>query len=63
MYNNADYNPTNAPTGSRNFELHESEQTNVILQILKYAGVIIRDPQIVQDASQQVAINEQNEKI
>ena len=63
IYNNADYNPTNAPTGSRNFELHESEQTNTILQILKYAGVIIRDPQIVQDASQQVAINEQNEKI
>ena len=51
------------PTGSRNFELHGSEQTNVILQILKYAGIIIEDPQIVQDAAQQVAINEQNEKI
>lgn len=50
------------PTGSTNFELHESEQANVILQVLKYAGVIIRDPQIVQDATQQVAINEQNEK-
>jgi len=60
--NSAEYNSTTAPSGSRNFELHNSEQTNVILQILKYAGVIIRDPQIVQDASQQVAINEQNEK-
>ena len=51
------------PTGSIDFDLHISEQTNLILQILKYAGVIIRDPQIVQDATQQVAINEQNEKI
>ena len=50
-------------TGSIDFDLHISEQTNLILQILKYAGVIIRDPQIVQDAAQQVAINEQNEKI
>ena len=54
---------TLAVTGSIDFDLHLSEQTNLILQILKYAGVIIRDPQIVQDATQQVAINEQNEKI
>ena len=63
IYNNTVFSPTNAPTGSVDFELHQSEQANLILQILKYAGVIIRDPQIVQDAAQQVAINEQNEKI
>ena len=63
IYNEDPYNVNTMPTGSRNFELHGSEQTNVILQILKYAGIIIEDPQIVQDAAQQVAINEQNEKI
>ena len=62
-YNSSVYNANTMPTGSRDFELHLSEQTNVILQILKYAGIIIEDPQIVQDAAQQVAITEQNEKI
>jgi len=37
---------------STNFDLHEVEQTEVIIKILMYAGVIIRDPQIVQTASQ-----------
>ena len=46
-----------------NFELDKTEQTNVILQILKYAGIIIEDPQIIESAAQQVAVNEQNEKI
>ena len=48
---------------STDFELHISEQTNVILQVLKYAGVIIKDPEIIQVAAQEVAMNEQNEKI
>ena len=63
LYNSSLYDANTMPTGSIDFDLHISEQTNLILQILKYAGVIIRDPQIVQDAAQQVAINEQNEKI
>ena len=37
---------------STNFELHEVEQTEVIIKILMYSGVVIRDPQIVQTASQ-----------
>ena len=41
-------------TGSSNFELHTSEQVNVILRILTYAGIVIRDPEIVQAASSQV---------
>ena len=48
-------NPHTGPfpgTGSVNFQLHEVEQTEVIIKILMYAGVIIRDPQIVQTASQ-----------
>ena len=62
-YNEDPYNVSTMPTGSNNFELHDSEQTNVILQILKYAGIIIEDPQLIESAAQQVAGNEQNEKI
>ena len=47
---------------STNFELHISEQTEVILRILAYAGLIIRDPQIVQAASAQVQQQNINEK-
>lgn len=49
-------------TESTNFELHASEQTEVILKILAYAGIIIRDPQIVQAASAQVQQQNINEK-
>jgi|TARA_R110000824_G_scaffold175275_1_gene353590 hypothetical protein len=49
-------------TSSANFELHISEQTEVILRILAYAGIIIRDPQIVQAASAQVQQQNINEK-
>tara|TARA_R100001510_G_scaffold8478_1_gene6534 strand:+ start:104 stop:919 length:816 start_codon:yes stop_codon:yes gene_type:complete len=48
--------------GSRDFELHESEQTNVILRILAYSGIIIEDPNIIQVASQQVQGKEANKK-
>jgi hypothetical protein len=47
---------------SFNFELHTSEQVNVILKILQYSGIIIRDPQIVQAAASEVAQNEINKK-
>ena len=39
---------------SFNFELHPAEQTELILKILLYAGVIVKDPTIIQVASQQV---------
>ena len=48
--------------GSTNFEISDSQQTEVILEILKYSGVIIRDPQIVQAASQELAQEEVNSK-
>ena len=48
--------------GSIDFELHESEQTNVILRILAYAGIIIEDPNIVSLASQQVQGKEVNKR-
>jgi len=53
---------TNNTTGSVNFELHESEQVDLILKILVYTGIVIRDPQIVQAATQEVATNNNNQK-
>ena len=44
------------------FEIHVSEQTEVILKILLYAGIIIRDPQVVQAAAAQVQAEETNKK-
>ena len=51
----------NAAT-SVNFEIHESEQTEVVLKILLYAGVVIKSPEIVQIAAAQVAQENQNQK-
>ena len=49
-------------SSSTQFELIELEQTNVILRILAYAGVIIKDPQIVQVAAQAVQSEQINSK-
>jgi hypothetical protein len=49
-------------SGSVNFELSELEQTEVILRILQYAGIIIRDPQIIQTASSLIQQDDQIEK-
>ena len=51
-----------SPTSSQDFELDISEQTEIILRILAYSGVIIQDPSIIQIASQAVATEENNEK-
>ena len=40
--------------GSTNFELSKVEQTNIISRILAYAGVVIRDPAVLQVAQAQV---------
>ena len=50
------------PALSGNFELHQSEQVELILRILEYAGVVIRDPQIVQIAAQKVQQDNINQK-
>ena len=57
----ADFN-SGSTYGSTNFELHPSEQTNIILNILMYSGVVIRDPQIIQTAGQMVQQDEVLEK-
>ena len=45
-----------------NFQLDNSERTNLIVNILKYCGIIINDPTVIQVASQKVQQEEMNEK-
>ena len=40
-------------TGSNNFELHPSEETSLIINILAYTGVTIKDPALAQAAMAQ----------
>ena len=50
-------------TNSTQFELDTSEQTNLITQILKYCGIIINDPEIINAASaeaQEVSVNQKS---
>jgi hypothetical protein len=58
---------TNGPyiysaSNSVQFDLDSAEQTNVITKILLYAGVIVRDPEIVQIAAQKSQQEENNSK-
>jgi hypothetical protein len=48
---------------SVDFEIASSEQSNTIIRVLAYAGVIINDPSIVQVAQQEIAAEQQNAKI
>ena len=51
-----------SPNTSINFELHDAEQTELILKILLYAGVVVKSPEIIQVAAQQVAQENQNQQ-
>lgn len=50
------------PATSVQFELDASEQTNVIIKVLLYAGVIVNSPEIVQVAAQKSQAEEINSK-
>ena len=50
------------PANTVDFELHPTEQTSLITRVLLYAGVVIKDPQIVQLAAGQVQQEKVNEK-
>lgn len=54
-----DYEPY---MGSTDFELHVSEESNLVIKILSFAGIIIKDPTIIQAAQAQEAneFNQQN---
>jgi len=48
--------------GSTSFEIDTTEQTEIVMNILLYSGVVIRDPQIVQNAAQMIQQDKVNEK-
>ena len=48
--------------GYNDFDLHNSEQVELILNILLYSGIVIRDPSIIQVAAQKIQQEEVNEK-
>lgn len=50
------------PNSSTQFELHDSEQTNIIIRILMYSGVIIKNMEIVQIAAAQTQAEQVNSK-
>ena len=54
--------PSIPTTGSVNFEISDIQQTEVILKILQYSGVVIRDPNIVQAAARELQEEEVNSK-
>jgi len=41
------------PASSYDFELHKSEQVNLVIKILAHAGVIVKDPTLIQIAGQE----------
>ena len=48
--------------GFMDFELHESEETLLVIKVLQLAGINIKDPQLVQLASQEEVKKIQQEK-
>ena len=42
-----------SPGKTFHFEIHESEETKLVLKILEQAGIIIQDPNVVQYANQE----------
>jgi hypothetical protein len=49
-------------TASVDFELHESEETELVIKILALAGIQMKDPGLYQIAAQEDVKNEQQEK-
>ena len=49
-------------TTSTNFQLHESEESELVIKILELAGITIKDPQLYPIAAQEEAQNVQQEK-
>ena len=50
------------PTSSCNFELHSSEQVELITRILLYAGVVIKNQEVIQVAASQIQQENINQK-
>tara|TARA_R110000868_G_scaffold73960_1_gene214071 strand:+ start:6305 stop:7012 length:708 start_codon:yes stop_codon:yes gene_type:complete len=57
------YQYTYNSAGSQDFELHITEQTDIIIRILMYTGIVIKDPLIIQSAAQQAQMESINSKM
>ena len=51
LYDSSVYDAVTNTTGSTDFELHPSEETSLVIKILALAGVIVKDPAVIQMAS------------
>lgn len=49
VYDDTAYDGTN---GSRDFQIHQSDETDLVTKILAYSGIIIKDPTVIQVAAQ-----------
>lgn len=49
-------------TVSQNFELHASEETDLVIKILALAGLVTKEPDVYNAATQEDALNSQQEK-
>ena len=58
--NNALYNPN--ATGHQHFQLHASEENNLVIKILQLAGVAIKDFNLAQIAGQKEVATVQQQK-
>jgi len=58
---NALYNST--ASDAQDFELHPSEEKNLVMKILKLAGIMIEDPNLYQSAAQEETKEIQQEKL
>tara|TARA_R100001460_G_scaffold97079_3_gene139572 strand:- start:333 stop:1100 length:768 start_codon:yes stop_codon:yes gene_type:complete len=54
------YNPS--ASDHQDFQLHISEENKLVTKILQYAGITIKDPQLVQAAAAQEITKEQQQK-
>ena len=52
---------TYTATGSTDFTLHSSSEVDLVLGILRYTGVIIKDPSVIQAIGQETATKVQQE--
>ena len=56
------FRPIGSGSNSVDFQLDVSEQNNIIINILKYFGVVINDPTIIDVAAQEAQATEVNLK-
>ena len=51
------------PSTSQHFQLHKSEQPDIVVKILELAGVAIEDGQLIQYANAEEQANKADERI